>query len=154
MRLGRRLVWWAGFVLIALGIGALVWSHQLSLAPNPPKNEWWQGTWQALGVGLVVGGLVDVLAISGLNRVTVAEDQRRQRLNRMLRKLLDDMNESQEPLGPDSDVVKFLAANWKSLDDFYSAMLETIGHARATELADLVMSRLVSQNPVRGGKEP
>jgi hypothetical protein len=30
---------------------------------------WWQGTLQALGVGLVVGGLVDVLAISKLNRV-------------------------------------------------------------------------------------
>jgi hypothetical protein len=30
---------------------------------------WWQGTLQALGVRLVVGGLVDVLAISKLNRV-------------------------------------------------------------------------------------
>jgi hypothetical protein len=55
--------------LIALGIGGLVWSH--ALAPG-----WWQGTLQALGVGLIVGGLVDVLAVTGLDRYVKAEELR------------------------------------------------------------------------------
>src|SRR6202035_2750366 len=32
-------------------------------------SDWWQGTLQALGVGFIVGGAVDVLAISRLNQI-------------------------------------------------------------------------------------
>jgi hypothetical protein len=74
MLTSRRAVWVAGFILIALGVVGLVWSH--ALVPG-----WWQGTLQALGVGFLVGGVIDVLAISGLNRIIGAEDQRRQTLN-------------------------------------------------------------------------
>jgi hypothetical protein len=35
-------------------------------------GSWWQGTLQALGVGFVVGGIVDVLAISGMNQYSTA----------------------------------------------------------------------------------
>jgi hypothetical protein len=71
---GRRAVVVAGFVLVALGIGALFWSHALA-------QGWWQDTLQALGVGLVIGGLVDVLALAGLDRIVSTDDQRRKRLN-------------------------------------------------------------------------
>lgn len=40
-------------------------------------NHWWQGTSQALGVGFIVGGLVDVLAISGHNQVMQTEEEKR-----------------------------------------------------------------------------
>jgi hypothetical protein len=40
---------------------------------------WWQGTLDAFGVGFVVGGIVDVVAISKLNQV-LAERQRRYEL--------------------------------------------------------------------------
>jgi hypothetical protein len=52
----------AGLGLIVVGIVSLGLSDEVAMG-------WWQGTLQALGVGLVVGGLVDVLAISKLNRV-------------------------------------------------------------------------------------
>jgi hypothetical protein len=39
---------------------------------NP--GSWWQNTFDAFGVGLIVGGLVDVLAISWLNQ----REQRKQ----------------------------------------------------------------------------
>jgi hypothetical protein len=57
----RRLIWLAGFALIALGILFLCVSDDV-VGPG-----WWQGTWQALGVGFIVGGVVDVAAISLLN---------------------------------------------------------------------------------------
>lgn len=44
---------------------------------------------QALGVGFIVGGLVDVLALSGLNQVTGREEQRRGRINSLFRDMLD-----------------------------------------------------------------
>jgi hypothetical protein len=51
----------AGLGLILAGIVSLCLSDEVA-------TGWWQGTLQALGVGLIVGGLVDVLAISKLNQ--------------------------------------------------------------------------------------
>jgi hypothetical protein len=66
----QRLVWLAGFVLIAAGIVCLYLSDKVA------KTSWTQGTLDAFGVGFIVGGLVDVLAIFGLTQV-LAGDQRR-----------------------------------------------------------------------------
>jgi hypothetical protein len=76
VRLSRNLILSAGVILIAAGIALLVWSHVLA---DSTADAWWIGTLQALGVGFLVGGLVDVLAISGLERVTKAEDRKQER---------------------------------------------------------------------------
>ena len=52
----------AGLALIVLGIVGLILSAKIA-------SDWWQGTLQALGVGFIVGGVVDVLAISRLNQI-------------------------------------------------------------------------------------
>jgi hypothetical protein len=91
MRGARWVVWCSGLVLIAVGIGALIWSRHLVSASEAPGTGWWQGTAQAMGVGLIVGGLVDVLAISGLDRAM----SRRQRINDSWRTMLD--SEGQYP---------------------------------------------------------
>lgn len=157
MRLGRRLVWWAGFVLIALGVGALVWSHQLSLAPNPAKNEWWQSTWQALGVGLMVGGLVDVLAITGLNWASEAEDRRRKRVNEHVKDLL---NYSPPPSYDESQSleVKALLAS-QILDhpqvvrDLDSDVLRDLKDAKAGERRHAAESRTLGGPPEDTGQK-
>ena len=46
------------------GLGLIVGGIVSSGLSDEVAKGWWQGTLQALGVGLVVGGLVDVLAIS------------------------------------------------------------------------------------------
>lgn len=56
----------AGLGLIVVGIVSSGLSDEVA-------KGWWQGTLQALGVGLVVGGLVDVLAISKLSQVSDKE---------------------------------------------------------------------------------
>ena len=67
----QRLVWLAGFVLIGVGIVCLYLSDAVA-------HGWWQGTLDAFGVGFIVGGLVDVLAISGMNQVLTGDQRRRQ----------------------------------------------------------------------------
>jgi hypothetical protein len=57
----------AGLALIAVGILCLSLSGAVAR-----MGSWWQGTWQALGVGFIVGGLVDVLAISAMSRHATA----------------------------------------------------------------------------------
>lgn len=60
----QRLVFLAGFAVIAAGIVCLYLSDA---AAHP--GSWWQATLDAFGVGLVVGGLINLLAISGLNQI-------------------------------------------------------------------------------------
>ena len=59
--LKARLVFAAGLALILAGILCLCLSGAV-------VTGWWQGTLDAFGVGFVVGGVVDVLAMSGLNQ--------------------------------------------------------------------------------------
>jgi multidrug efflux pump subunit AcrA (membrane-fusion protein) len=61
----------AGFALVLVGIVCLYLS-------DGHVHGWWQGTLEAFGVGFVVGGLVDVLAISGLTQVLAVEQARRE----------------------------------------------------------------------------
>jgi hypothetical protein len=49
---------------------------------------WWQGTFGAFGVGFVVGGIVDVLAISLLNQILGGVTWERRSLNYEARLLL------------------------------------------------------------------
>ena len=79
--MGRGMILAAGFILIGLGIGGLIWSHLLDSGANATANAWWVGTLQALGVGFTVGGLIDVLAVSGLEGVMRAEEGKRKDFN-------------------------------------------------------------------------
>jgi len=84
-------VWVAGFALIVAGIFCLCLSGMV-------VGGWWQGTLDAFGVGFVVGGIVDVLAISGLNQIVAkrqkiyeedqAREQRRRQANQQAEFLL------------------------------------------------------------------
>lgn len=64
----------AGLALIILGIVGLYLSYAVA-------QGWWQGTSQALGVGFFVGGVVDVLAISSLDRIIQNDELKRKRIN-------------------------------------------------------------------------
>lgn len=72
-RAGRstKLTWLAGLALIAIGILCLSLSGAVART-----GTWWQGTWQALGVGFLVGGIVDVLAISLMSQYSSAWQRR------------------------------------------------------------------------------
>jgi hypothetical protein len=59
----------AGFILIAADIICLFLSDKVVTGS-------WQGTLDAFGVGFIIAGIVDVLAISALNQRTQADDQR------------------------------------------------------------------------------
>ena len=71
---GRPAVRAAGLALIVLGIVGLYLSYAVA-------QGWWQGTSQALGVGFFVGGVVDVLAISSLDRINRNDELKRARIN-------------------------------------------------------------------------
>jgi hypothetical protein len=63
----------AGCAVIVFGVLCLCLSGMVV-----PTGSWWQGTLGAFGVGFVVGGVIDMLAISGLNQVLAREQRRRE----------------------------------------------------------------------------
>ena len=66
---GQQVVLLAGFALIMVGVGCLFLSGMVAAS-----GSWWQGTLDPFGVGFIVGGLVDVVAVSLLNwMVNLAE---------------------------------------------------------------------------------
>ena len=77
-----RLVWVAGFALIVVGVVCLYLSGAV-------VTGWWQGTLDAFGVGFIVGGLIDVLALSGLNRAIAGEQKRLENERRMNNQLAE-----------------------------------------------------------------
>jgi hypothetical protein len=79
----QSLVWRAGFALIVAGIVCLYLSDAV-------VSGWWQGTLDAFGVGFIVGGIVDVLAISGLTQAVTA-DRERQEADRDAQLMLDKL---------------------------------------------------------------
>ena len=103
----QRLVFKAGLVLILAGILCLCLSGIV-------VTGWWQGTLDAFGVGFVVGGLVDVLAVYVLNQNAAAEDQRRQENNREARELLQPHQDIQEQARKAFELV---GRSWPLLDD-------------------------------------
>jgi hypothetical protein len=79
----RYLIWLAGLVLIGAGILCLYLSSEVAR-----PGSWWQGTLDAFGVGFVVGGIIDVLAITALNQRIAADDQARRKNNKLAEKIL------------------------------------------------------------------
>jgi hypothetical protein len=69
-----QLTWLAGLALIAVGIlclslsGTVAQPAQSAGTSVAESQSWWQGTLDAFGVGFVVGGIVDVLALSAMGR--------------------------------------------------------------------------------------
>jgi hypothetical protein len=72
MQMGRGVVWITGLALITAGLIILYLSYSST-------TGWWQGTEQAMGVGLFVGGLVDVLTVSSVDALMRATDERRRK---------------------------------------------------------------------------
>lgn len=93
----QRLVWYVGFGLIVIGVISLYLSDRTA-------QGWWQSTSQALGVGLVVGGLIDVLAISWLDQTIRKQEQRLQEQEQRLRDLSNRIIDTLT--SPDSPEVK------------------------------------------------
>jgi len=86
----RGLVWLAGLALIV--VGTLCLSLSAAVART---GSWWQGTLDAFGVGAIAGGVVDVLAIFGLNQ-TISGEQRRRENNRKAQEI-----RNADPMGPE-----------------------------------------------------
>lgn len=84
----QRPVILVGAGLIALGIGGLVWSYLLA-SGGGPDDAWLAGTLQALGVGFVVGGIVDVVVISRLDAFSRSADRKRSALNNIIKDSLE-----------------------------------------------------------------
>jgi hypothetical protein len=125
----RSLVWWSGFVLIAVGIGALIWSRLLVSGSETPVTGWWQGTLQALGVGLIVGGLVDVLAISGLNRVMAQREQ----INDSWRTMLDSEGKYPDRAAYEKALHTFISKHWAEQHYLDPDVIEALSAFDATE---------------------
>jgi hypothetical protein len=105
----RVLVRAAAFGLSALGVICLCLSALVA-----PTGSWWQGTLDAFGVGFVVGGVVDVLAIFGLNHIVIDEDRRRERVNHQAREILEtDFSKDKDAL---KEMVLSLADEWSLID--------------------------------------
>ena len=82
----------AGFALITAGISCLYVSDKAA-------HGWWQGTLQAFGVGFIIAGVVDVIAISGLNQIMArTTDERLRAGNDQARSILG-MFEGVDPGG-------------------------------------------------------
>ncbi len=65
-RLRRRVTLLAGVLLVGAGAFRLYWSDAVART-----GSWSQNTFDAFGVGLVIGGVVDVSAVSLLNEAAV-----------------------------------------------------------------------------------
>ena len=78
---GRIAVWAIGLILIITGIASLYLSYS-------DAAGWWQGTLQAMGVGLFIAGLVDVITISSLESIVRnAEEQQRRAEEEAMKRL-------------------------------------------------------------------
>lgn len=73
----------AGIAVIMAGILCLCLSALVART-----GSWWQGTLDAFGVGFVVGGVIDVLAIFGLNQFSTRETERRKKANQQALEIL------------------------------------------------------------------
>lgn len=117
----QGMVLMAGVAVIAVGVVCLYLSDAV-------VHGWWQGTLDAFGVGFVVGGVVDVLALSGLTWAVAAEQGRRA----IWREGDALLYGSMDPPAKAAAIRKFLAANWIQLypelsKDLYQAVLDIEG---------------------------
>lgn len=84
-------------------------SRRLPYLSDKVVTGWWQGTLDAFGVGFIVAGVVDVLAIFGLNSV-VAGEQKRRDYDRRARSILE------EPLGQETAARELLELSGDGID--------------------------------------
>jgi hypothetical protein len=90
------LKWWFSVGLI--GVGGLLLYVSDAVAP---AGSWWQSTSDAFGVGFVIGGVVDVLAVSTLTQATL-----RSRYNREAERIFASANRTLDQLNAASDQLK------------------------------------------------
>lgn len=141
---GRRAIIAAGIVLIALGIGALIGSYALAHGPHALAQGWWEGTLQALGVGFIVGGLVDVLAISGLDQIARADDLRRKQLKELNDRARSVLRAQYKDEKSRSDAIH--AFNWENLDHLTELDPDVNKDMRVTEWLLLLKGLLDAQH--------
>jgi hypothetical protein len=107
----RTLTWLAGLTLIAVGVLSLSLSGLVMRT-----GSWWQGTLQAIGVGFVVGGIVDVLAISTLSQSSNALQRR---LNKEVADIISRDKQAHDPMASEmssEQAGRCLMYRWHLLD--------------------------------------
>lgn len=136
---GQRLVFLAGIAVIAVGILCLFLSAEVAAA-----GSWWQSTLDAFGVGFVVGGVIDVLAIFGLNQFIGTEDQRRQRNNQWAQEILlplpargDPAEDAMARVERAMQALGLLSACGNMMDRQLLIQLADLVRAEASESADV-----------------
>jgi hypothetical protein len=108
---GMVLVFLAGLALVAVGIVCLYLS-------DARVHGWWQSTLDGLGVGFIVGGLVDVVAISLLNNFLTTEQARRESYREALPVLYNSLDPAGQAAGAET-----LLSRYKG-SQFYPDVLE------------------------------
>lgn len=83
----RRLFSAAGLAVIAFGVLCLCLSALVTRT-----GSWWQDTLDAFGVGFVVGGVIDILAIFGLTQLVNDLPRIRGEVSRRARFLMRDLS--------------------------------------------------------------
>ena len=104
----------AGSMLVAVGIICLYLSGAVERT-----GSWWQGTLDAFGVGFIVGGIVDVTAISLLNQILRGTPRMRRKAGNAMAQVLltagiDDAAGAYTP----KFVAQFLQVYGDSIDPF------------------------------------
>jgi len=138
---GPRLVLLTGVFLVGVGAGCLYLSDAVAVI-----GSWWQATLDAFGVGFVVGGVVDVTAISLLNQALAgySVEIRRKRnleaqdlINQAAMRLGEQVSKGSVPL-TDRDVidVAMVSANWQSLSQRVGDFIAEFGNAIDPSLRD------------------
>ncbi len=101
----------AGIALIAGGAVCLYLSEAVAAA-----QSWAQGTLQAFGVGFVVGGIVDVTAISLLNPVISGAGKQLASRNREAEQLLDQYGSLVHVVDGMADIANFVRDHGDAID--------------------------------------
>jgi hypothetical protein len=104
----------AGSILVTVGIICLYASGAVART-----GSWWQSTLDAFGVGLIVGGIVDVTAISLLNQILRGTPRMRRKAgNAMAHVLLTAGLEESTGTYSSKFITEFLQAYGDSIDPF------------------------------------
>lgn len=107
----RTVILLAGIGLVAGGAVCLYLSEAVAAA-----QSWAQGTLQAFGVGFVVGGIVDVTAISLLNPVISGAGKQLASRNREAEQLLDQYGSLLHAVDGMADIASFVRDHGDAID--------------------------------------
>lgn len=149
----QRAVSVGGFAIIAVGILCLCLSALVATT-----GSWWQGTLDAFGVGFVVGGVIDVLAISTLKRFISFKQERDRDITEQAERLLRRVRDMPEPTGDDlpqrrelaEQVAHFLRANTGAVETLLANELTIfVLEARGTRLVPMSATELKNFDQIR-----